>query len=57
MVMNEPLPAIFGRRGNVRHRSMAGRTAFVARIVVVARKQWEGGIGGVSAADIVRGSA
>jgi hypothetical protein len=55
MVMNDSLTPILGRRRNGRNRPMAGRTAFVSRIVVVARKQRESGAGYVSAVDIVRG--
>jgi hypothetical protein len=54
MVMNDSLPAVLGRRRTLRHRSMAGRTAFVARVVVVARKQRETGVGRASALDIGR---
>jgi hypothetical protein len=54
MVLNDSMSAILGRRRKIRRRSMAGRTAFVARIVVVACEQWQSGGGRVSALEVVR---
>src|ERR1700751_2010955 len=54
MMVNDSFSAILGCDRNIRHRPMAGRTAFVARIVVVAREQWESGVSCVSVRDVVR---
>src|ERR1700751_3105585 len=54
MMVNDSPPAILGRRWSIRYRSMALRTAFVARIVVVACEQRQSGVGCVSALEVVR---